>query len=88
MKNLISCGNTGIFDGLGRTVAQSEALSCRNVESLSLGAGAVRPGKAGDFGRHRQRGGGEESGGDEGEVELHYVEIVEILNEREKRRVR
>ena len=65
-------GDSRVPDGLGRAASQSATESSRHVGTSTLRAGAVRASKDGDCGRHRQGGGGEESGGNENKVELHY----------------
>ena len=69
-------GDSGIPDGLGRAASQSATESSRHVGTSTLRAGTVRPSEDGDCGRHRQRGGSEESGSDEDNVELHYNEMA------------
>ena len=69
-------GDSGIPDGLGRATSQSATESSGQVGSSTLRASTVRPSEDGDCGRHRHRGGSEESSGDEDNVELHYSEIV------------
>jgi len=69
-------GDTRIPDGLGRAASQSATESSRHVGTSTLRAGTVRSSEDGDCGRHRQRGGSEESGGNEDNVELHYSEIA------------
>jgi len=66
--------NTRIPDWLHEATSRSQTYSRRNFESPDLIASAVRPKEVGDCGGHRQRGGSEESGGDEDNVELHYGE--------------
>jgi len=69
-------GDSGIPDGLGRAASQSATESSGHVRTSTLRAGTVRASEDGDCGRHRQRGGSEESGGDEDNVELHYSEMA------------
>ena len=69
-------GDSRVPDGLGRAASQSATESSGHVGTSTLRAGTVRPSEDGDCGRHRQRGGSEESSGDEDNVELHYSETV------------
>jgi len=69
-------GDPRIPDWLRRATSQSATESSGHVGTSTLGAGTVRPSEDGDWGRHRQRGGSEESGGDKGNVELHCSEIA------------
>ena len=69
-------GDTRIPDRLHRAASQSEAYSRRHIETLALRASTICSSKAGDSGRHCQRGGSDESSGDEENVELHYGEMV------------
>lgn len=69
-------GDTRISDGLDRTASQSGTDRSLQCEALALRISAVRPSEAGDGGRHCLRGAGEESSGDEGNVESHYGKMV------------
>jgi len=69
-------GDSGIPDGLGRAASQCATESSGHVGTSTLRAGTVRSSEDGDCGRHRQRGGSEESSGNEDNVELHYSEIA------------
>ena len=77
-------GDTRIADWLRWAASQSETFSRWQFKTLALSASAARPGEASDCGRHRQRGGSEESGGDADNVELHYGEMVQLLNDWKK----
>jgi len=69
-------GDSRVPDGLGRAASQSATESSGHVGASTLRAGTVRASEDGDCGRHRQRGGSEESSGNKDDVELHYSEIA------------
>jgi hypothetical protein len=79
-------GDTRITDRLARpAVCEEDTFGSGYGEGAADSrASAARPSEESDCGRHRWRGAGEESGGDKGDVELHYGAGIEQLLKEQK----